>query len=285
MKRHVLLAAFALSMALGASAQVPGAGHDSTNTFASRRSENASRPILMRRQGRAFAYSYPQGWRVNETSNGIDISAPDGLTGVTASIVFGMFGAESPEGYLRKVLATLPLTDVRFEKEAPTPSTPGPYGLQWRGIEAEFTAKSKGRPIHVRAITHVLQGNGQYFAIMTGIQGPAHQWNSLKNWLPQVRDSIVLTNVAGPAGSMSKGLPKGIRHDDVYGSYNKGWTARGVPSAQVSAARREGTMGYTRQKDPVTGQIYDVPLDAYNASRGGYVNPVRPTELLVQTLD
>lgn len=285
MKRILFLMPLALCAALDAYAQLPNVDGHSPSARVSSRSDTTVRPVLVRRQGRAFAYSQPHGWRVNETSNGIDIAAPDGLTGVSASIVFGMFGNETPEGYLRRVLATLPLTDVRFLKMAPTPSTPGPYGLQWRGVEIEFTARSQGRPIHVRAITHVIQGNGQYSAIVTGIQGPAHKWSALRNWLPQVRDSIVLTNVTGPASSLTKALPKGIRHDDVFGSYNKAAAARGAPSAWLSAAQREGTMGYTRQKDPVTGQIYDVPLEAYNKGRGGYVNPVRPTEMLESTLD
>lgn len=243
------------------------------------------RPILQRLRGRVFAYSLPTGWRANETANGIDIAARDGLTGVSASFVLGMVGTQSPEGHFRQVLATLPLSNVQVRSRAPTPPVQGPFGLQWHGVEIEFDATSQGRPVHVRAISQVLQGNGQYAALLTGIQGPVAHWDALRHWLPYVRDSIAVTDPSFASGTMARGLPRGIRHDDVYGSYNRGWAARGVTADRISAARREGTMGYTRQKDPATGRIYDVPLDAYDASRGGYVNPVRPTELLVQTSD
>lgn len=243
------------------------------------------RPILLRKQGRVFAYSLPPKWTVNETSNGIDLSAPDRLTGVSSSIVFGAHGQQTPEGHFRAILAMIPLKNVQILKKSPTPSSPGPYGLKWQGIEIEFKATSNGKPIHVRANSHILQGPGQYTAILTGIQGPASKWEELKMWLPQVRDSIVLTNASIPAASMVKAMPKGIRHDDIYDRYNKSWAARGVSQDRMAKARREATMGYTRQKDEATGRIYDMPLDSYNASRGGYVNPVRPTELLKETND
>jgi hypothetical protein len=54
--------------------------------------------------------------------------------------------------------------------------------------------------------------------------------------------------------------------------------------ARGSAQRQrweETTQGYQRLKDPVTGQLYDMPFENYDATRGGYPNPQRPGELLV----
>lgn len=39
-------------------------------------------------------------------------------------------------------------------------------------------------------------------------------------------------------------------------------------------------MGYTRLEDPQTGQRYNMPLEAYDGTVGGYRNPKRPDELL-----
>jgi hypothetical protein len=39
-------------------------------------------------------------------------------------------------------------------------------------------------------------------------------------------------------------------------------------------------MGYERMRDPETGQLFDMPLESYDASRGGYRNPNRPDDLL-----
>lgn len=279
MNHSGLLKGLALAIALAVAGVARPAPSAQTLAAAS------SRPVLQRQQGPVFAYSLPAGWRANATANGLDIAAPDGVTGVSASFVFGMFGVQSPEGHFQKILATLPLTRVHIKSRVATPPAPGPLGLAWQGVEIEFTALSRGQPIYVRAISHVLQGSGQYSAMLTGIQGPLAQWDALRLWLPQVRDAIAIINASVAAGSMTRGLPRGIRHDEVYGNYNQAWTARGVTADRISAARREGTMGYTRQQDPLTGQIYDTPLEAYDASRGGYVNPVRPTELLVSTAD
>ena len=39
-------------------------------------------------------------------------------------------------------------------------------------------------------------------------------------------------------------------------------------------------MGYTRLEDPQTGRRYNVPLETYDGTVGGWRNPIRPNELL-----
>jgi hypothetical protein len=240
-----------------------------------------TRPALEHRQGRAFAYAVPQGWRVNETDNGIEIVAPDGVTAVVGSIVLGAAGRPSPEGCLRENLAHAGQRDARFVSVQPAQEWRGPTtDLTWKGIEAEIESRQNGRPIHIRATSHVLQGAGQYSAIVTGAQAPSEEWDAVKNWLPRVRDSIRLTNGAIPGASMAAALPRGIRHDDVYGRFNEAWSARQVPAADLSRARREGTMGYVRLIDPETDRVWELPLEAYDPTVGGYRNPVKPDLLL-----
>lgn len=239
------------------------------------------RPALEHRQGRVFACAVPQGWRVNESDNGIEIVAPDGVTAVVASIVLGAAGQPSPEAYLRQNLARVGQPDARFVSVQPAQDWPGPTpDFTWKGIEAEIESRQNGRPIHIRATSHVLQGAGQYSAIVTGAQSPSGEWDAVKDWLPRVRDAIRLTNGAIPGASMAAALPRGIRHDDIYGRFNDAWTARQVPGADLSQARREGTMGYVRLIDPETDRVWELPLEAYDPTVGGYRNPVKPDLLL-----
>ena len=239
------------------------------------------RPALEYRQGRAFAYAVPQGWRVSESDNGIEIVAPDGVTAVVGSIVLGAAGQASPERYLRDNLARVGQPDARFVSVQPAEDWPGPApGFVWKGIEAEIESRQNGRPIHIRATSHVLQGAGQYSAIVTGAQSPSEEWDAVKDWLPRVRDSIRLTNGSIPGASMAASLPRGIRHDEIYGRYNDAWNARQVPAADLSQARREGTMGYVRLIDPETDRVWELPLEAYDPTVGGYRNPVKPDLLL-----
>lgn len=300
----VLVAALAAAAATGAfdpepgmnivqgtpSAEVDGAGEDETAEDghaadgpvpAAAAWSGPVRPALEYRKGRAFAYAVPQGWRVNETDNGIEIVAPDGVTAVVGSIVLGAAGRPSPEGYLRENLARVGQADARFVSVRPAEEWPGPTpDFTWKGIEAEIESRQNGRPIHIRATSHVLQGAGQYSAIVTGAQAPAEEWESVKDWLPRVRDSIRLTNGAIPGASMAAALPRGIRHDDIYGRFNDAWSARQVPAADLSQARREGTMGYVRLIDPETDRVWELPLETYDPTVGGYRNPVKPDLLL-----
>lgn len=239
------------------------------------------RPALEYRQGRAFAYAVPQGWRVNESDNGIEIVSPDGVTAVVGSIVLGAAGQASPEQYLRGNLARVGQPDARFVSVQPAEDWPGPApGLVWKGIETEIESRQNGRPIHIRATSHVLQDAGQYSAIVTGAQSPSEEWESVKDWLPRVRDSIRLTNGSIPGASMAAALPRGIRHDEIYGRFNEAWNARQVPAADLSQARREGTMGYVRLIDPETDRVWELPLEAYDPTVGGYRNPIKPDLLL-----
>ena len=243
------------------------------------------RPALEHRRGRAYAYVVPRGWTVNETSNGIDIAAPDGVTGVVASIAIGGFGQPSPEQYLRQVLAMTGQGGARIVSSRPIPPQPGPMGLQWRGIEAEIESAQGGRETHIRATSQILQGAGQYAAIVTGAQGPRESWDQLKDWLPRVRDAIRVTDGSIPTGGMAGALPRGIRHDDIYGRYNGGWHARQVPGDEISRAQREGMMGYKRLVDDTTGRIWELPLEAYDPTAGGWRDPMKPDLLLKPTAD
>jgi hypothetical protein len=41
-------------------------------------------------------------------------------------------------------------------------------------------------------------------------------------------------------------------------------------------------MGYEEMQSPATGERYEMPLEAYDATVGGYRNPERPREILVR---
>lgn len=239
------------------------------------------RPVLHRHAGHIFAFGAPAGWTANESASGIDLIAPDGRTGVSASFVFGEPGTRTPEEHLRQLVASPALKDMRPLSSAPTPPAPGPSDLQWQGIEVRFAASVDGQPIHVQAIAHVLQGEGQYSAMLTVAQGPLARWPWLRTWLPWIRDSISVRSPFVAGGSFLRGLPRGAPDETVHALHERAWRARGVPQALIEAARLGATLGYVRQRDPQTGQAYDMPLGAWNAGRSGFANPMRPAETLI----
>jgi len=91
--------------------------------------------------------------------------------------------------------------------------------------------------------------------------------------------SIKPTGGAAIAGSNT--IMMGRNNPNTSGdTIMKSWNYRNNVMDHISQGWEEANLGITRQKDPLTGTVYDMPLSRYNASRGGYVNPYRPTDLL-----
>ncbi|MDQ2977396.1 MAG: hypothetical protein M3R69_18540 [Acidobacteriota bacterium] len=52
---------------------------------------------------------------------------------------------------------------------------------------------------------------------------------------------------------------------------------------RIAKAQREGMMGYERMVSPTTGRYYNMPLETYDGTVGGYRNPNHPEEILSPT--
>lgn len=241
------------------------------------------RPPLQVHQGKYFRYAMPKGWRANETTNGVDIFAPDGITGASSALLINIFGQTNPQAFMEWAVRSAGYRDVKFERARNLPSQPGPMGMPWQVAESEITfTHPNGTRMRALLTAGVAQGPGQYSATMKLYQAPAKSWKLVKYWLPAIADSVVVTNPRQVAGLDRVQLPRNIPYDEVYGEYNKAWEARQASQDRLSQDRREATMGYERMTDPKTGQMYEVPFEYYDAKVGGYRNPNRPTELLVK---
>lgn len=245
--------------------------------------QQPGRPALVAQQGQAYRWVAPRGWRATEGQNVLEIAAPDGLTGASLSYVLGMFGRGTPRGFLDMVLAGAPYQDLRilsFQDLAPQPSVIP--GMPWQVGYAELSYIYRGTPVRAGAMVGVIQGSGQFVATLVGWQAPASSWDEARHWLPRVAQSITITDASWAVAMARSSLPRNIPHDYIYGRYNQAWTARGVSEARLSQMRREGTMGYEEMQSPTTGERYEMPLEAYDATVGGYRNPERPREVLVR---
>ncbi len=239
------------------------------------------RPSLQVHQGHYFKYSMPRGWTANETSNGVDMLAPDQVTGASFALLVGGFGQVLPEQFLQFVLNSTPeLQNPQIHATNPLPPFPGVMGLQWQVIEAQLSFVYRGTPARAHATVGILQGWGQYSAFIRSYQAATANWQEARYWLPAVAETVVITNPRQVAGVDQVVLPGPISHDYIYGDYNRAWEARSRSSDSLARDRSEATLGYERTVDPSTGQYYDMPYEAYDATRGGYRNPVRPEEIL-----
>ena len=239
------------------------------------------RPSLQVHQGHYFKYSMPKGWTANETTNGVDMLAPDQVTGASFALLVGGFGQVLPEQFLQFVLNSTPeLQNPQIHATNPLPPFPGVMGLQWQVIEAQLSFVYRGTPARAHATVGILQGWGQYSAFIRSYQAATANWQEARYWLPAVAETVVITNPRQVAGVDQVVLPGPISHDYIYGDYNRAWEARSRSNDSLSRDRSEATLGYERTVDPSTGQYYDMPYEAYDATRGGYRNPVRPEEIL-----
>jgi len=235
------------------------------------------RPPLQTQQGQYFRWSIPQGWTSTETTNGVDLFAPDGITLVSSALLHGGFGNMSPRDFLLMIMQQVN-PSAQIESSTPLPSQPGIWG-PWQAEDFALAGVHKGTPVRMRATVGLSSGYGRYSATMTLYQAPVGRWEQDKLWLPAVAQAIVVTNAPGLAGQNQVMLPRNNPLDNS--GLIESWREKGLSEDRIDQGQREGAMGYTRQEDPETGQRYEVPLEAYDATVDGYRNPNRPDELLV----
>lgn len=235
-----------------------------------------NRPPLETQQGRYFRWAAPKGWTAKETTNGVDLFAPDGKTFASSALLHGSFGHMTPRDFLVMTMRQVN-PSARIDGSKALPSQPGLWG-PWQLEDFALSGAYKGTSVRMRATVGLSAGYGRYSATMNLYQAPAASWERDKLWLPAVAQSIVVTNARQVAGQDSVMLPRNNPLDNS--GLIESWHQKGLSEDRISQGRREGTMGYTRLEDPATGQRYEMPLEAYDGTAGGYRNPKRPTELL-----
>ena len=117
-----------------------------------------------------------------------------------------------------------------------------------------------------------------YNAFMFGYQAPEAQFDQARLWLWRMARGIAVTNPRQVAGNDQIIPPRNQPLDNS--GLIESWRQKGLSEARISQGRREATMGYEHMKDPVTGKIWDMPLETYDGTAGGYRNPQRPDEIL-----
>jgi hypothetical protein len=242
------------------------------------------RPVLEVGQGSHFRWSAPIGWLVNETSNGVDMAAPDRVTGVSSVIALGFPGGITGSEMVLSMVRMVPgVTDLRVVSNRALPDQPsGPMRTPWSVTEMELAYTYNGVPVRATWTCGVSSIPGySYDAFMLGYQAPAARFDEDRLWLWRLANSIIIVNTAGIAGTDRLIPPRNRPLDNS--ALIESWRLKGLSEDRIAKARREGMMGYERMKDAETGKIYEMPLEAYDGTVGGYRNPRRPYELLKRT--
>ncbi|MEK7466587.1 MAG: hypothetical protein AAB074_04160 [Planctomycetota bacterium] len=236
------------------------------------------RPPLVRQQGRYFAWAMPQGWRFNETANGVDVYAPDEKAGAGVSVVFNYPGQTTPERVIDRVDELLGITDANVVKEKPLPDVMGYGGLPWKLLERDYKYTFKGLKARRKSTAGVQSYGNGFHAALGYYSCEAKKWDELSTWLVAIVNSIVVTNPRQLANLDKVSLPKNnpMDHDALRGY----WKEKGLSEDRIAQGQREGMMGYEEMESRDTGKTFQMPLETYDATKGGYHNPDNFDEIL-----
>ncbi len=242
----------------------------------------ADRPVLEAHRGRYFRWAAPRGWRASESTNGVTLTSPDGAQGAGFVLLLRSPGASTPREFLLRFLQLdQNLRVVRIESRRPLPDVPGGVaGGVWKVEELGLRLLVKGQPHQALFTCAVKNAWGQFDAFFSYHDAAVPLWPAARQYLPLLTRSIAIVNPGQVAMNDQLLRPRNNPLDNS--GLIESWRRKGVSEARISQARREGTMGYERMKDPSTGRTYDMPLETYDGAAGGYRNPQRPGELLVK---
>ncbi|MBI5631547.1 MAG: hypothetical protein HY921_11770 [Elusimicrobia bacterium] len=260
----------------GLSFWTPRPGHA---VKAASRPAREARPALEIRQGRYFRWASPAGWKETETANGVTLSSPGEELLASSNILMRAPGQTTPRDFLLWMFGQIPeYQEVKILSTGILPSQPG-LGGPWEIQEFQMSCRTKNGPARAAWTVGIQPYFGTFNAAVVGYQAQAAKWEKAKTWLVEVARSIVLTNQAQAAGNDSL-IP--VRNNPLDNSaLLETWRQKGLSEDRIAKAQREATSGYDEGLvDPQTGRRWIMPLEAYDATVGGYRNPARPTEIL-----
>lgn len=246
-----------------------------------------AKPLIVHR-GSVFSVSIPEGWYINETQSGVDVISPEyGFAMVSSALLIGQFGRQTPSQLIDWVVSVSGSgkNNFTFIKEENYPPIPDPSGMaNWNLTAKEFIAYKDGIRIRGVITAGTVNFYGQFNAVVSIRQAPEDKWEYYGPLLEVIEKSCAVTNPSMLGGRSSVMLP--ANHPADSSSIMSSWEYKNRVQSEASSAWQESMGGYERMRSPSTGTCYDMPLNAYDASRGGYINPEKlkngEEELLVR---
>lgn len=150
----------------------------------------------------------------------------------------------------------------------------------WNWIEADVTATgNNGAPMSGVWKCGVANYYNMNDALIVGYWSPRPNLQQSKALLSRISQSIILTNPNQAFGNDKLIHPK--NNPNTPGdTIMKSWENKNKSQDRSMQKWSNTTRGNEPTFDPETGSRYSSPLNSWDATRGGYVNPKRPTELL-----
>jgi hypothetical protein len=236
-------------------------------------------PALQPQQGRYFKWTAPAGWRVSESNAGVTLTSPDGRYSAMLASLMRSRGNRTPKDFLQLVFTNVPdYKNARIISIKNLPSQHMSYQV-WNFIEAEVSFTDKGLPVVGLYKAGVANYYNMNDSMIVGFRAATKDYEQAKSFMPTIAKSIVLTNANEAFGNNTLVRPKNnpnTAHDSIIEAGENKNKSQDKSMQKWSNAMRGSEPTY----DPTTGQRYTSQHSSWDAARGGYVNPNRPTELL-----
>lgn len=240
--------------------------------------------ILAAYTGEVFGAKVPRGWLAESNQSGIEIIDPiDNDTGVSGIVAVGWFGVQTPDGFIDFLLQSIGASNIKTENaSAETAYNDSATGLSWIVKTRTFTFVKNGKALKAKASVGVMNGHGQYVALMTAFQTKPEKWGQWAPMLERVAKSITIINTSMAGGAHTVRLPTAADLANDSSPLMDAWEYRNRSEARTSHEFSDAIMGQeTDLISPSTGKTYTMPFSAYDPTKGGYHNPNNYGEILV----
>jgi hypothetical protein len=145
-----------------------------------------------------------------------------------------------------------------------------------------FTFQKDGKNLKAKASAGVLNGYGQFMGMLIAFQTTPEKWAMWAPTLERIAKSITIINPAKAGGIDKVRLPSAVDLKNDSSPLMEAWEYRNKVDERASHNWSDAIMGQeTDLYSPSTGQKYTRPFSAYDPTIGGYRNPDKTSELLI----
>jgi hypothetical protein len=240
----------------------------------------SSRPTLVAQSGQYFRWQMPEGWKANETSNGVDMTSPDGQVTASSVVLMGSMGKNDPWSFLSWALGAAGYTNLeRISAENLPPQPSGYPGISYevKAFQIRFTDKD-GADRCAECTVGICNAYGSFSAALQMFATPPDEFDKGKTWLPMLTDSVRAIDASRVGNQNTVLLAR--NHPLDNSSTIASWQARRDSQDRIDQGQHESTMGYESMVSPTDGSHYNMPYEAYDGTVGGYRDPADRTQIL-----
>ena len=246
--------------------------------------EEAVAYTLVGHSGEVFGAKVPEGWDILENESGIEISDPDDAnTGASGVVAVGWYGYQTPDGFIEYMLEAVGAESIVYENESDQEEITDPTtGLVWQMKSKTFTFLREGKNLKAKASAGVLNGYGQFMGMLISFQTTPDKWAIWAPTLERITKSITIINTSKAGGIDKVSLPTATDLKNDSSPLMESWEYRNKVNKKLSHNWSDAIMGQeTDLYSPSTGQKYARPFSDYDPTVGGYRNPDKISELLI----